>query len=77
MVFLCLDRHLLAKDPKCRYRVHYPKTTWHTAHDVCSGDNMTLARLSNQTEAELIDDLYWYVHDIIQKLENKGYVKII
>lgn len=36
---------------------------------------MTLARLSNQTEAELIDDLYWYVHDIIEKLENKGYVK--
>eukprot|EP00105_Crassostrea_gigas_P042473 XP_019926621.1 PREDICTED: uncharacterized protein LOC105337542 [Crassostrea gigas] len=65
-------RHLLAKDPKCRYRVHYPKTTWHTAHDVCSGDNMTLARLSNQTEVELIDDLYWYVHDIIEELENKG-----
>lgn len=65
-------RHLLAKDPKCRYRVHYPKTTWHTAHDVCSGDNMTLARLSNQAEVELIGDLYWYVHDIIEELENKG-----
>lgn len=65
-------RDLSAKDPKCRYRVHYPKATWHTAHDVCSGDNMTLARLSNQTEAELIDDLYWYVHDIIERLENKG-----
>lgn len=36
---------------------------------------MTLARLSNQTEVQLIDDLHWYVQEIIDRLENKGYVK--
>ncbi|XP_052705511.1 uncharacterized protein LOC128181239 [Crassostrea angulata] len=63
---------LQSEDLICRYRVHYPKTTWHTAHNVCSGDNMTLARLSNQTEVQLIDDLYWHVLKIINELDIKG-----
>lgn len=45
----------LDKDPKCRYRVHYPEASWNTAYDVCSRDNMTLAKASTPIEIHLID----------------------
>ena len=34
------------KDALCRFRLHYPGASWHTAYDVCAKENKTLARVS-------------------------------
>ena len=34
------------KDPRCRFSLHYPGASWHTAYDVCAKENKTLARVS-------------------------------
>ncbi|XP_056007874.1 uncharacterized protein LOC125666362 isoform X2 [Ostrea edulis] len=46
---------LQVKDPKCRYRVHLPEASWHTAYDACTGSDWTLAKISSLTEMYLID----------------------
>ena len=33
------------KDSRCRFRLHYPGASWHTAYDVCAKENKTLARV--------------------------------
>nr|XP_022310012.1 uncharacterized protein LOC111115536 [Crassostrea virginica] len=43
------------KDPQCRYRLHYPPTSWHTAYDVCGRENKTLARVSSLIELQFIE----------------------
>lgn len=55
----------LDKDPKCRYRVHFPEAPWHTAYDVCSRDNMTLAKASTPIEIHLIDIVLYEVLPIL------------
>ena len=36
------------KDSRCRFRLHYPGASWHTAYDVCAKENKTLARVSSE-----------------------------
>nr|XP_011437195.2 uncharacterized protein LOC105335137 [Crassostrea gigas] len=71
LIILCIfgPRPLLSlsdKDPKCRYRVHFPEAPWHTAYDVCSRDNMTLAKASKPIEIHLIDIVLYEVLPILQ-----------
>lgn len=63
--------NLQESDPKCRYRVHYPKASWHTAYDVCSGENKTLAKISSQIELQLIDLVLLDVETLIKELDVK------
>lgn len=63
--------NLQESDPKCRYRVHYPKASWHTAYDVCSGENKTLAKISSQIEIQLVDLVLLDVEALIDKLAVK------
>lgn len=64
----------LESDPKCRYRVHFPKASWHTAYDVCAGENKTLAKISSQIEIQLVDLVLLDVEKLIEDLEAKTYV---
>lgn len=61
----------LESDPKCRYRVHFPKASWHTAYDVCAGENKTLAKISSQIEIQLVDLVLLDVEKLIEELEVK------
>lgn len=63
--------NLQESDPKCRYRVHFPKASWHTAYDVCAGENKTLAKISSQIEIQLVDLVLLDVEKLIEQLEVK------
>lgn len=63
--------NLQESDPKCRYRVHYPKASWHTAYDVCSGENKTLAKISSQIELQLVELVLVDVETLIKELDVK------
>lgn len=63
--------NLQESDPKCRYRVHFPKASWHTAYDVCAGENKTLAKISSQIEIQLVDLVLLDVEKLIEDLEVK------
>lgn len=63
--------NLQESDPKCRYRVHFPKASWHTAYDVCAGENKTLAKISSQIEIQLVDLVLLDVEKLIEELEVK------
>lgn len=63
--------NLQESDPKCRYRVHFQKASWHTAYDVCAGENKTLAKISSQIEIQLVDLVLLDVEKLIEDLEVK------
>ncbi|XP_061192112.1 uncharacterized protein LOC133200308 [Saccostrea echinata] len=43
------------RDPKCRYSVHLPEASWHTAYDVCASSNRTLATITSLNEMYIIE----------------------
>lgn len=67
--------NLQESDPKCRYRVHFPNASWHTAYDVCAGENKTLAKISSQIEIQLVDLVLLDVEKLIEDLEAKTYLQ--
>ncbi|XP_062614398.1 uncharacterized protein LOC134276142 [Saccostrea cucullata] len=44
-------------DPKCRYRVHLPTASWHTAHAVCRDSAQELARIGSKADRDFIHDV--------------------
>ena len=50
------------KDPRCRFRLHYPGASWHTAYDVCAKENKTLARAS----FENLNMIYEFLEEVNQ-----------
>ncbi|XP_061180226.1 uncharacterized protein LOC133188755 [Saccostrea echinata] len=55
------------RDPKCRYNVHLPEASWHTAYDVCSSSNRTLATITSLNEMYLIDLVLEEVDNFLQE----------
>ena len=57
------------KDSRCRFRLHYPGASWHTAYDVCAKENKTLARVSSDkldTMGTVLDEVEILTKDILR-----------
>ncbi|XP_062581482.1 uncharacterized protein LOC134243264, partial [Saccostrea cucullata] len=45
------------EDLKCRYRVHLPTASWHTAHAVCRNSAQELVRIGSIADRDFIHDV--------------------
>ncbi|XP_062603943.1 uncharacterized protein LOC134265736 [Saccostrea cucullata] len=63
---------LREKDPKCRYQVHLPQASWHTAYDVCLQKNMTLVRLEALAEKNILAEVLEEVDNMMNNFSIKS-----
>ncbi|XP_062598867.1 uncharacterized protein LOC134260317 isoform X2 [Saccostrea cucullata] len=55
------------RDPKCRYTVHLPEASWHTAYSVCASRNRTLAQITSLSEMYFLDLVLEEVDNLLEK----------
>ncbi|XP_062604098.1 uncharacterized protein LOC134265891 [Saccostrea cucullata] len=54
------------RDPKCRYTVHQPGASWHTAYNVCASSNGTLPQITSLSEMYFLDLVLEEVDNLLE-----------